>query len=519
MMNSDIEATPLPADKPRLSQCRSSEHAASIEVIATSGVATVNRLARFEHWLAKKCGTKGVFETQGAKPVDEQDKRPPSIFSACLLWPSIILHLGMVPLGLLGPGFGLDFKRSIICSVVATCIGALFPAFASTLGPKLGMRQMVVARYTFGYWGVKLTAVFMLLSSISFVVINCVVAGEALSAVSDFRISIVVGCVLLVVVSYIPNFFGFRIVMAFETFAWIAGLIIFAALYAQLVPEIDINTPPRVSGRELSAAWLSFFCIQFSNAAGWAVMASDFSCNYLQDTNTGKVFALTWTGVVVPLVFINLLSIIIGQAIFAAPDGRFAEAYASHGLGGVLLIAWHPEPWAKFALVVCFLTTLGNNIGIAYSAGFSAQLMGRTCRMVPRFIWSLLVYLISLALAALGRESLSSIVSNFLSLLGYWIVPFTMMLLIEDKFFRRNEGYDMAAWDTQSELPLGIAAIFTFLAAFLGAFPGISQSWFVGPVAAQLGESGGDVGIFLAFAITCLLYPPTRWIEKKITRR
>lgn len=41
----------------------------------------------------------------------------------------------------------------------------------------------------------------------------------------------------------------------------------------------------------------------------------------------------------------------------------------------------------------------------------------------------------------------------------------------------------------------------------------------LGAVAKAFGPYGGDVGIFMAFAISCLVYPPLRWYERRMTGR
>ena len=85
-------------------------------------------------------------------------------------------------------------------------------------------------------------------------------------------------------------------------------------------------------------------------------------------------------------------------------------------------------------------TVLGNNAGVAYSAGISAQLLGRPFLAVPRFLWSLVATVLGMVLALAGRASLSAIVQNFVSLIGYWVVPFATILCLEDVVFRAREG-------------------------------------------------------------------------------
>jgi purine-cytosine permease-like protein len=124
-------------------------------------------------------------------------------------------------------------------------------------------------------------------------------------------------------------------------------------------------------------------------------------------------------------------------------------------------------------------TVLGNNIAIFYSSGLSIQLLGHWFHAVPRFIWSLLVALVIGILAVVGKNHLSTIVSNFVSLLGYWTISFTFILLMEDQWFRRRSGYNLSAWDTASKLPWGLAAVMSLLAGYLaGGVTGMAQTWY-----------------------------------------
>ena len=52
----------------------------------------------------------------------------------------------------------------------------------------------------------------------------------------------------------------------------------------------------------------------------------------------------------------------------------------------------------------------------------------------------------------------------------------TLVLLLEDKWFRRRDGYDVLVWDNVRKLPWGFAAVFSLLAGYLaGGVPGMSQ--------------------------------------------
>ena len=222
----------------------------------------------------------------------------------------------------------------------------------------------------------------------------------------------------------------------------------------------------------------------------------------------------------IPTTIVTVIGCCLGNAALTAAVPRLADAYSNHGLGGLIRETYHPVGWSKFCLVFLMFSVVGNNIANSYSSGLSMQLLGHYFHAVPRFLWSLAWVIVVAVLAIAGQQHLSTIISNFVALLGYWVVAFTFILLIEDQWFRRREGYNLLAWDQPSKLPLGAAAVATLLAAYLaGGVTGMAQTWYIGPIAAKFGGFGGDVGVYLSAAITLLLYPPLRALERSRTGR
>ncbi|KAH9214872.1 purine-cytosine permease-like protein [Leptodontidium sp. 2 PMI_412] len=475
-------------------------------------------LRKGEEWLDEKMG----IETQGIDRIREEDKQPPSILNVFLLWWSMTCHVGTVPLGMLGPDFGLTLNQSIAAVVVGTVLGALCTAFTGTLGPKLGLRQIASSRYSFGFYGAKLCSVLNIVVGGGFAVVNVVVVGQILAAVSDYNMSIAVGCIIIAVISYVISIFGFALIHTFEKYSWIMTFILLIVLMAEIGDKVDGSPPATGTSLEVAGSFLSFMAICFSSSSGWCSMASDYYCNYPATTKSWKIFFLTLFGISIPTIFTTVVGACLGNVVYTnkLANPLLANANEHHGLGGLLRESYHPIGFSKFCLVLLVFSVLGNNIAINYSSGLSLQLLGHYFHAIPRFIWSFLNALVIAVLAIAGREHLSTIVSNFVSLLGYWTISFTFILLVEDQWFRRTEGYDLNVWDVPGKLPLGLAAVVALLAGYLGGgVPGMAQNWYVGPIALKFGTYGGDVGIYLSGAITLLVYPPARWYERKVTHR
>ncbi|MCJ1327774.1 hypothetical protein MMC10_004449 [Thelotrema lepadinum] len=512
----DLEASAPPYDNTGVEDGSFDEVRRAREIQDRTGV--FRNLRRAEEWLDSKVG----IEMQGIDRIPDEKKQPPSLWNIFLLWWSLNVHVGVIPLGLLGAEFGLSLSQTVAASVVGTILGASCTSFTGTLGPKLGLRQIATSRYSFGFYGAKLCSVLNVVVGGGFYVVNLVVVGQILSAVSDFTMSITVGIVIISIVSYVISIFGFRMIHTYEKYSWIVTFILLAVLIGQAAPYVDPSVPglDGDSGLGFAGTFLSILAINFSNASGWCSIAADYYCNFPAKTPSWKVFTFTLAGIVLPTTWSVVIGACLGNiAVFAAVP-PFADAYEAHGLGGLIYTIYHPIGWSKFCLVILTFSVLGNNIAINYSSGLSLQLLGHYFHAVPRFIWSLIFAVVVAVLAIAGQQNLSAVVNDFVSLLGYWTISFTLILLLEDKVFRRREGYNLVAWDQPSKLPLGVAAVTALLAGYLaGGVTGMAQVWYIGPIAAQFGPFGGDVGIWLSGAITIVVYGIGRVIERKYTGR
>jgi hypothetical protein len=65
------------------------------------------------------------------------------------------------------PVFFLGFMDSILAILFFNLLGILPVAFFSTFGPVFGLRQMVLSRFFFGYYGVKISARLVQFRSLS----------------------------------------------------------------------------------------------------------------------------------------------------------------------------------------------------------------------------------------------------------------------------------------------------------------------------------------------------------------
>lgn len=408
---------------------------------------------------------------------------------------------------------------AVCASVVFTAIGAACCAYVATLGPQTGLRTIVISRYAVGFAGGTLFALLNILTQLGFSCTAVILGGQTLTNVSSGAVPLEVSIVIVGFLALLLCFVGYQAVHYWERVAWVVQLAFFCCLwglgaregYALRAQEQERVQP---TGRAFAAGFLSYGGIVFSSAAGWAPVAADFNCRLPANTSRALVFALTWFGLVLPLVFVETL----GAPLMTVP--AYAAAFEAGDAGGVLARAF--QPWAaggKVVMGIMAFSIVANVAPNTYSAALSAQILLPWFQRVPRAAWCVVMFVAYTAAAIGGREHFSEVLSNFLAILGYWVAFFVVVLLEESVIFRRKLGWDLDAYDDWRELPVGVAGIVACCCGAVGAVVSMAQVWYVGPIAALFSKEGGDLGFEMSAAVTAIVYPPLRWLEIRCTGR
>ncbi|GEQ71827.1 hypothetical protein JCM33374_g5513 [Metschnikowia sp. JCM 33374] len=460
------------------------------------------------------------------------------------LWFSACGGLSSMSSFYLGPLlFGLGLKKTLIAGMVGQFVGCFVAAYCSLMGPRSGCRQMVTARFLFGWWMVKLVAIASIMGVMGWSVVNCIVGGQILNHVSEGKVPLVVSIVIIGVSSLFISIAGIRFLLRVEALLSIPVMGAFLTLYivsANKYQYLSWADSPDEDYATLKGNTFSFFALCYSITSTWGSIASDYYILFPQDTPDVQIFTLTFLGTFLPTSFVGVAAILIGN--IALNHEPWAQAYESLGMGGLLGAAF--EPWGaggKFLLVLIFLSLISNNILNTYSAVFGMQIIGLPLARVPRWLWSLLLTGLYVALAIIGRYKFAAILGNFLPMLGYWLSIYFMLLLEENTIFRtkrfrylftkefedadsdtssltggENCNYNFIIWNTQGKLTQGFAATVSFMCGAAGAAVGMSQTYWVGPLAKKVGGTyGGDIAMWLCMAFSGVVYPWLRYMELK----
>ncbi|KAJ4472412.1 permease for cytosine/purines, uracil, thiamine, allantoin-domain-containing protein [Lentinula lateritia] len=466
-------------------------------------------------------------EARGVERVLENERDPKLLWNNLFMWWSVNCVLTTVPIGALAQAFfTLSFGNA--CATIL-CFGALGAAFTSgiaTLGPKTGLRTMIIARFSSGYIGGIIYSIFNILTQLGFATTCVILGGQTLAAVRPDTLSLEGGVAIVAVLSVIPCFVGYELLHRYERYVWAPILLVMLFLWGlggkagyHVTAQKAFEDP---AGRFLAGDVLSFGGIVFGSFTGWAPVAADYNCKLPVNTSAWAVFFMTFFGLYLPVCFISIL----GAALMTITNPVYVAAYEDGSMGG--LIAQVLTPWGgfgKFLLVVLALSVIANNMVNTYSTGISIQALGRPFAVVPRMFWTLVGFIAYTIAGIVGREHFSDILSNFLSILSYWTAFFMVITLEEHFIFRRKGGplggYNLDDWDTPSKLPLGIAGILAGAIGVAGAVVGMAEVWYIGPIGILAGnpEFGGDLGFELAAIFAGVSYPFLRWLEIRLVGR
>lgn len=492
-------------------------------------------------------------ETRGierVEPYERSQNVTKQLISVIGLWLSACGGLSSMSTFLLGPLlFELGLRKSLLAGLIGETVGCAVAAYCSLMGPKSGCRQMVSARFLFGWWFVKLVSLVSIIGVMGWSVVNSVVGGQILRSVSNDTIPLVVGIIIVAVISLLVAIGGIKHLLKVETLLSIPVFTAFLLLYIvsaskfKMLSNLD-GEGIRGMSETIKGNWISYFSLSYSTTSTWGSLASDYYILFPEDTPEWRTFLITFFGILIPTTFVGVLGTLIGNiGLSFKPWG---DVYEEYGMGGLLHEAF--RPWGaggKLVLMIIFLSLISNNIVNTYSAAFGVQLAGVGFSKIPRWVWAIIMTGIYLVCALVGRNKFSTILGNFLPMIGYWLSMYFIMLFEENCIFRtskfislytkefssldedgseflitdnlekdKKSYYNFKIWNDYHKLTMGLASTSSFIIGASGAALGMSQAYWVGPLARLCGgEYGGDIAMWLCMGFSGIAFPPLRYLE------
>ncbi|KAB5588567.1 Anaphase-promoting complex subunit 1 [Ceratobasidium theobromae] len=386
-------------------------------------------------------------------------------------------------LGTIGPLVnGLSFRASAGVIVGFGMVAGIPPAYLSTFGPKLGLRQMVQARYSFGYYGTIVPAILQLLVTVGYSMLNVILGGQILSVVSGGTLSWNVGI----------------LVIAYERVAWFPILVVYLVVLGTGARHLSspgvVYDPAGTSYKSV----IGFGSSIMGYIVSYSPAMSDYSHYMRPEVNGWRIFALSYLGLVPTTVSVALLGAAFASSMPSNPSWQ--AGYSAAGSGGLVAAVLDPlGGFGKFLTVLLGLSVIANLGMSMYCFCFSFQLVFPPLARVPRYVFSFVGIGVVVPLAIVGAKRFRETLVNFLGLVGYWCAAFVAVLVMEHVYFRQCEFsmYDIDAWNDRRKLPAGIAALGACIAAFGVVVLCMRQVWYVGVIARTTGDIGLEVGLVL----------------------
>ncbi|KAJ3871815.1 permease for cytosine/purines, uracil, thiamine, allantoin-domain-containing protein [Lentinula edodes] len=481
-------------------------------------------------------------ESRGISPVPSSQRTDTSYYKLFFIWFTMNFNILSFSAGTLGPvAYGLGIRESCLVILFFNALCCAPPAYFATWGPKLGMRQMVQARFSFGYYGVILVCILNLIVMTGFCILNAILGGQTLASVADGNLTWNAGIVIVVIISLALSFCGYSILTWYERIAWFPVLVVYLValgLGGKYLNDIPTSAPASTA---TAPTILSFASTIAGFVITYSPLASDFTIYFKPSVSSTKILLYTYLGLFIPVVSVQCLGAAF-SAVALSPTlppssvpATWAQSYSSSSVGELLQSVLSPAGrFGDFLTVLLSLSVAGNIAATFYSIGFNIQLAMPVLIVVPRYVFSVVITAIVLPLAIVGSHTFYDTLEDFLGLIGYWCSAFIAILLVEHFVFRRryssknpshttntdnqNEPltdwtrfYPPTHWNAPSLLPSGISAIAAGIISFGLVVPSMAQIWFTGPIA----EKTGDIGFELAFVFAGVVYTCLRGVEVK----
>ncbi|KAF8639470.1 hypothetical protein AX17_001490 [Amanita inopinata Kibby_2008] len=456
-------------------------------------------------------------ETHGVTPVQAEYRTDTRLYQLFFAWFSSNFNILTFSTGSAGPiFFKLGLRDSLLILLFVDLVVFAMPAYMAVFGPKLGMRSMVQARYSWGYYAVMVPSTLNVISMQGFFIVNCIIGGQTLASVSN-KLDATLGIVIIGVLSLAICSCGYRVVHRFESLSWIPNLIIFPIVLGvggrHLNPSHFVRSEPSVPK---ASSVMSFLTLIASSNISWCTMTADYGVYHDARASSCRIFSYTYLGFLLASIPMHMLGTAFAAAATSVPSW---EEGLKSGIGGLLSAILFPiGGFGKVLVVILSLGVTSASALMMYSVTTSSMSIAPVFARIPRFVYILISEAILIPVAIIGESRFFPVLVYIMSAIGYWTSAFAAIVLVEHIVFRGRcfENYVQGDYDQPCRLPSGWAAIVAILAAAGIIVPSISHSWYTGPIA-RMGT--GDIGVLVGFIVAGLTYAPLRWLERRLRGR
>ncbi|MGO8684817.1 MAG: purine-cytosine permease family protein [Thermoleophilia bacterium] len=425
-------------------------------------------------------------------PLAERHGRPNTLFT---IWFASNTQITTVATGLLATAvFGLSLTWAIIAIVIGNLVGALFMAYHSVQGPRLGMPQMIQSRAQFGMFGAILPIVVVILMYIGFFVSSAILGGEVL--VKLLHVSTDWGIIICNIVTLLMAWIGYNFIHRYDRWASVLFAVVFIAITVKM---LTVHEPAYHATGDTLANMLLVISIFVSWQITWAPYVSDYSRYLPEDTRSGRTFWFTYLGASIGAVWMMIVGalggILASSAISANTAGYFAGLFPS--IQWLVLIT---------AILGIFAANVENLYGPFLSGAAAVSPSGRVgAAHWVRLLSAGALAIIGTVIAILASPHFLTDLSNFVVFLLYFLIPWTAINLT-DYYLVRHGHYEIAEIFKSKGIYGSVNwwAVGIYVLTILIELPFVNSSLYVGPLVKHLG--GADISWIIGAIISGVLY-------------
>jgi purine-cytosine permease-like protein len=430
-----------------------------------------------------------------------EDERHGRVSDQGPFWFISNFHFFAIAIGFVGPSLGLSLCATVLAGTLGTLIGTAFQAFHASQGPELGLPQMIQSRAQFGFRGVIVPLLGVLISLLGYNVVAAVLIANGAKSLWGIDRNVLI--TTIVASTALVAIYGHDwLHLVFRTLFRLSTPLFFGLSAAILLhPTGWAATAPHAS---LGFAWPAFLT-QLAAAASFNITSAPFVSDYSRylPKTTPRL-------VIVAQVFVgsagSAIWLIVLGAWLATQLGASDALVALHQAGDHLIFGFGS------ILVMVSICALCANVAMNdYSSMLTFVTMMDCFRSVTptRRLRTVVVIALSFSWAALaftmGGDAIAY-VNDLLVIMLYFLTPWTAVNLI-DFFILRRGRYVIddiftphgryGAW--------GVRGLCAYAVGFAASAPFfVIPGLYTGPAAARIG--GGDIGWLIGLAASSAAY-------------
>lgn len=411
-------------------------------------------------------------------------------------WFSVNACAASVSTGAIGLALGASLGMTIAAVVLGNLIGALFMAYHSAQGPKLGLPQMIQSRAQFGFYGSSLPNVLAIVTLVGYFITIGVLGGQALAGL--LHSSLTVGVIAYNTVVWALVTLGYNAIHRINNVMAVVSVVLMSYLIVRIAGHLHDNHTVSTSNT------VGTFILVMSIAVSWQVtyapLVSEFSRYLPETTSVRRAVAFTYAGSAGgAIVFMVLGAMAADSALDAVSDntaGYLASLLpGSIELGflamGLQLIAANCENiYGSYTTIMATISLAGGRLPARVSRPLVVGIIATGSGFVE---------------VAISSHLLTSL-TNFLALILYLLIPWTAINLV-DYYFVRKGRYNVSAILTKGgEYGLvNWTSLAIYAIAIAVQIPFMNTAIYAGPIATKY-LGGGDIAWIMGLAVAGVLY-------------